>query len=236
VDRKESRVLLLIVRMSNISYIPWLFPNQERVNNQPPPLQAHEIIAMQTDGQSQTRVRRAFRRILKLYGMDITAELPTVPLRIIPYRSRVWGRYRALETNDLNLNYSHLNDIFKSLVELGEGDMVPSTILFILMLRSTGKVKHAGLDWEMAEILANCMRDLKAQACVAKAIEAVFIPAPEKRKHRFTEDMYTKLLQVRVTNHYTWPVWDPDQFLEIPPNAFTKAATASKKFISKLKR
>lgn len=133
------------------------------------------------------RVVKSLALMLDFYGMAISE---TNPLMITRHSDRriCSKQYRNLVES--YHNYLRITRIFKSLVELGQQDYVPSIMLFILAEQSEhGKLGGRDLKASMDRYWVYCMRERDAQACVANAIIWV------RGDGEFPMDAYKKIVE-----------------------------------------
>lgn len=104
-------------------------------------------------------------------------------------------------------NYLRITRIFKSLVELGQQDYVPSILLFILAEQSeNGALNRRQLRDSMDRFWVYCMRDRDAQKMVAEAIKWV-----REGEGVMTMDGYKRMVERRCGEEGVWrfdPVGD----------------------------
>jgi Opioid growth factor receptor (OGFr) conserved region len=133
--------------------------------------------------------------MLDFYGMAIS---PTNSLLITRHSDRRICQKRYRNLLESYHNYLRITRIFKSLVELGLQDYVPSIMLFMLAEQSeNGKLDGADLKASMDRYWVYCMRERDAQSCVATAIIWV------RGDGEFTMEAYEKIIQ-RKQSHGVW--------------------------------
>ena len=186
-----------------------MFPIRETIDSrEASTLQLHEIQTIRNSKEMQTRLISSLDLILKVYGMSLAAKGPGYLIE--PYRSTVYAcqHYKTLQSAG---HPDFLTRIFKSLVELGQPDYVPSIILFILAEQSQNKqLRGRELVHIMDSTWVYCMRDTPAQHCVADVI--MFVREQHGRhKDRFTMKAYREILEDR-DRHEVWPKFNPIAF------------------------
>lgn len=106
--------------------------------------------------------------MLEFYGM--TSD-PSKPAIITRHQDPLINSRQYRNLCESYHNYLRITRIFKSLVELGQEDYVPSILLFILAEQSeNGELNRRVLRDSMDRYWVYCMRDGEAQKCVANAI------------------------------------------------------------------
>src|SRR5277367_473936 len=153
-------------------YIQWLFPIREQGLNQfAAPLQPHEARVIRSDATLQARLVKSLKLMLDFFGMEVDTE---TPLLILRHSDPVLCAKQYGNLSESWHNYLRITRIFKSLVELGQPDYVPSILLFILAEQSeNGELNRRELRSSMDRFWIYCMRDRDAQATVANAIKWV---------------------------------------------------------------
>jgi Opioid growth factor receptor (OGFr) conserved region len=144
----------------------------------------------------QTRLISSLSLMLDFYGMAIDN---SNSLLINRHRDpHIWRKqYNNLETS--YHNYLRITRIFKCLCELGQGDYVPSILLFILAEQSeNGELDNRELKSSMDRYWVYCMREKQAQACVANAVKWV-----RNGDGEFTMSLYRKIVKRKQTEG-TW--------------------------------
>jgi hypothetical protein len=144
----------------------------------------------------QTRLLFSLSLMLDFYGMAISE---TNHLLITRHTNpRICAKqYHNLV--DSYHNYLRITRIFKSLVELGQEDFVPSILLFILAEQSeSDELNNRELRGSMDRYWVYCMREREAQKCVATAIRWV-----RSEEGEFTKDMYKRVLETKI-NEGVW--------------------------------
>ena len=135
----------------------------------------------------QARVVKSLSLMLDFYGMAISSTNSLLITRNSDRRI-CSKQYRNLVES--YHNYLRITRIFKSLVELGQRDYVPSIMLFMLAEQSeNGRLDGRDLKASMDRYWAYCMRERDAQSCVAHAIIWV------RNDGEFTMDAYEKIVE-----------------------------------------
>src|SRR5271154_3708691 len=153
-------------------YIQWLFPIREQgLNEYAAPLQTHEARIMRVDAEIQARLVKSLKLMLDFFGMEVDERNP---LLIVRHSDPLICTKQYCNLSESWHNYLRITRIFKSLVELGQPDYVPSILLFILAEQSeNGELNRRELRSSMDRFWIYCMRDRDAQATVANAIKWV---------------------------------------------------------------
>ncbi len=139
--------------------------------------------------EMQTRVLASLALMLDFYGMEIS---PTNSLLITRHSDRRICQKQFRNLTESYHNYLRITRIFKSLVELGQQDYVPSIMLFILAEQSeNGQLDGRDLKASMDRYWVYCMRERDAQNCVANAIRWV------RGDGEFTMKAYEKMVQTK---------------------------------------
>ena len=116
----------------------------------------------------QARVIKSLSLMLDFYGMEISSTNSLMITRHSDRRICSKQYYNLIESYH---NYLRITRIFKSMVELGQHDYVPSIMLFMLAEQSqNGRLDGRELKASMDRYWVYCMRDKDAQSCVANAI------------------------------------------------------------------
>jgi len=152
-------------------YIQWLFPIREQgLNHYADPLQTHEAKIIRSDPQMQSRLVQSLKLMLDFYGMQVD-ETSSNPLLIVRHPDPLVCAEQYRNLCESWHNYLRITRIFKSLVELGQEDYVPSILLFILAEQSeSGTLNRRQLRDSMDRFWVYCMREREAQRTVAEAI------------------------------------------------------------------
>ena len=153
-------------------YIQWLFPIREQgLNEYADPLQVHEARVIRADAEMQERLLKSLKLMLDFYGMELDEENTLVVVR---HSDPLVCAKQYRNLCESWHNYLRITRIFKSLVELGKPDYVPSILLFILAEQAENEeLNRRELRNSMDRFWVYCMRDREAQATVADAIRWV---------------------------------------------------------------
>ena len=126
---------------------------------------------MRVDAEIQARLVKSLKLMLDFFGMEVDE---TNPLLIVRHSDPLICAKQYRNLSESWHNYLRITRIFKSLVELGQPDYVPSILLFILVEQSeNGELNRRELRSSMDRFWVYCMRDRDAQATVASAIKWV---------------------------------------------------------------
>ena len=141
--------------------------------------------------------------MLEFYGMSMSTSNPVLITRY-PIPAVNSRQYRNLKES--YHNYLRITRIFKSLAELGQGDYVPSILLFILAEQAENdELNRRELIASMDRYWVYCMRDKDAQKCVAEAIIWV-----REEDGEFTMDAYKRIVERKQKDG----VWEFDPVKE----------------------
>jgi Opioid growth factor receptor (OGFr) conserved region len=135
----------------------------------------------------QARLLKSLNIMLEFYGMAPDATNPIL-IKRHPDPQIQFKQYRNL--CESYHNYLRITRIFKSLVELGQEDYVPSILLFILAEQAEhGELNRRALKDSMDRYWVYCMRSKDAQKCVAHAIIWV-----REENGEFTMETYKRIV------------------------------------------
>lgn len=125
-------------------------------------------------------------------------------------------------------NYLRITRVFKSLVELGLPDYVPSILLFILAEQSEfDQLDNRELRGSMDRYWVYCMREREAQKCVATAIRWV-----RTGEGKFTKQMYRRLVETKI-NDGVWKFDAPK--VEVERKTIERGRGFGSRFLGRLR-
>lgn len=182
------------------------------------PLEIHEAKIIRRNVRMQERLMHSLVLMLDFFGMQfdehgpvlaptqpshdstdgstLTTGTPTgTPLLVTRHCNPIVCARQYRNLSDSWHNYLRITRIFKSLVELGKQDYVPSILLFILSEQSASNVLNRRvLRDSMDRFWCYCMRDRDAQATVAKAVKWV-----REQDGEFNGETYRRIVERRVS-------------------------------------
>jgi len=140
----------------------------------------------------QERLLQSLVLMLDFFGMKLDE---TIPLLVTRHVNPIVCARQYRNLCESWHNYLRITRIFKSLVELGREDYVPSILLFILTEQSENNaLNRRPLRDSMDRFWCYCMRDRDAQATVATAVKWV-----REQEGEFTAEVYRRVVERRIS-------------------------------------